>query len=194
MRLHVTPHVREPPELLPVFEQHVIPFIFLICTYRQQKSAKPKGKNGALCFKAVANPLQCWVLPTENHAVSSVVHMHMDTGAVCRPWDKGVPGAYLCGRISLRSPGWRWNLGLKFSAYSGCSVKPVWMKGKRNAHIQLLCNISLMKGKKKNAHFSCSVTFLCALLVPSSVWRGITGDGAKALLSVEWSSVARRSI
>lgn len=31
--LHVTPHVGEPPEFLPVLQQHVIPFIFLICTW-----------------------------------------------------------------------------------------------------------------------------------------------------------------
>ena len=114
-------------------------------TESRKGSAKTKGRGGAQCFKAVANPLQCWVVPTENHALSNVLHMHTHTnmGAVHRRWDKGAPGAYLCGRISLRSPGWRWNLGLKFSAYSGCSVKPVWMKRKRNVHIQLLCNVSL---------------------------------------------------
>lgn len=32
MRLHVTPHMWEPPELLPVLKQGVITLIFLICT------------------------------------------------------------------------------------------------------------------------------------------------------------------
>lgn len=108
-------------------------------TDSRKKVQKQKAEEG-LCFKAVANPLKCWVVPTENHALSvlhTCAHTHM--GAVRRRLDKGVPGAYLCGRISLRSPGWRWNLGLKFSVYSGCSVKPVWMKGKRSVHIQLLC-------------------------------------------------------
>lgn len=166
MRLHVTPHVREPPELFPVFEQHIIPFIFLICTYREQKrKCKNKRQRGAQCFKAVANTLQYWVIPTENHAHSNVLHTHEHEG--CTEVMEGrVPGAYQYGRIFLRSPSWRWNLGLKFSAYSGCSVEPVWMKGR-----EMLI-------------FRCSVTFLSALLVRSSVWRGITEDGAKALLPV----------
>lgn len=41
--------------------------------------------------------------------------------------------------------------------------------------------------------FSCSVRFLYALLVPSSAWRGITGDRAKALLPLDWSTVTRCS-
>lgn len=143
-----------------------------------RKVQKSKGRRGAQCLKAVANPL----LTESLYCIT-----HPKVGAVCRCWDKRVSGAYLCGRISLRSPSWRWNLGLKFSAYSGCSVKPVWIKGKRNVHI-----------------FS-SVTCLCVLLVPSWVWRGIA-DGAQALFpsessradkcssfSVYWSSSAKPS-
>lgn len=31
--LHVTPHVREPPELFAVLQQHVVPCILLLCPY-----------------------------------------------------------------------------------------------------------------------------------------------------------------
>lgn len=122
-------------------------------TESRKGSAKSKGRRGAQCLKAVANPL-----PTESSSLYCMTHPKV--GAVCTCWDKGVSGAYLCGRISLRSPGWRWNLGLKFSAYSGCSIKPVWIKGKRNVHI----------------HIFFSVTCLCSPSAHLS-WRGMT-DGA----------------
>lgn len=101
-------------------------------TKSRKGSAETKSARGALCFKAVANPLRCWVVPTQDHGHSNMLHTHRNVGAIHSCWNEGMPGAYLCGRISLRSPGWRWNLGLKFSAYSACSVKPVWMKGKIN--------------------------------------------------------------
>lgn len=127
-------------------------------TESRKRSARSKGRRGAQCLKAVANPF-----PTESLSHCCITqNTHPKVAAPGRCRDKGVSGAYLCGRISLRSPGWRWNLGLKFSAYSGCSVKPVWTKGKRNTHM----------------HIFSSVTCLCVLLVPSWVWRGVTRDGA----------------
>lgn len=45
MRLHVAPHVREPPELLPVSEQRVVTLIFLICSWR----ARPERDKDYMC-------------------------------------------------------------------------------------------------------------------------------------------------